>query len=124
MRKGLIDETFHNAASFGVITIAFLTLTVMMSGRSNDPGIRGDPDFPHFACLINKYCEGETCTEDPIPFIAYLSHSNNLPRLELPRFNPRATLTETPDGYVFESDGGIVNGTVTVFNDRGPFLNS
>ena len=102
-----------------VITIVFLTLTVMMSGRSNDPGITGDLDFPHYACQINRYCEGDTCSEDPIPFVAYLSHSDNLPLLALPRFNARATLTENPDGYIFESDGGEVRGTVTIFKDRG-----
>ncbi|SMX31249.1 hypothetical protein [Octadecabacter ascidiaceicola] len=102
-----------------VITIVLLALIVMLSGRSNDPGIKGDPDFPHFACQITKYCEGETCSEDPIPFVAYLSHADSLPRLELPRFNPRATLTELPDGYMFESDGGEVSGTVTIFSGRG-----
>ncbi|MCW1951734.1 MAG: hypothetical protein KIH44_010265, partial [Octadecabacter sp.] len=84
-----------------VITIALLTLIVMMSGRSNDPGIRGDAAYPHFACQINKYCEGEDCSETPIPFVAYLSHADNKPRLELSGFNPRVTLTEVPDGYIF-----------------------
>ena len=102
-----------------VVTIAVLTLTVLMSGRSNDPGIKGDPAFPHYACLINRYCEGDTCSDDPISFVAYLSHADGMPRLDVPRFNPIATMTETADGYIFESDGGEVSGTVTIFKDRG-----
>ena len=101
-----------------VITIALLTLIVMMSGRSNDPGIKGDPAYPHYACQINKYCEGETCSDTPIPFVAYLSHEGGQPRLELPRFSPQATLTETPNGYTFESNGAEVSGVVTIYKDR------
>ena len=102
-----------------VITIALLTLIVMTSERSNDPGTKGDPAYPHYACQINRYCEGETCSDSPISFIAYLSHEDGEPRLELPRFDPRATLTESSDRYHFESTGGEVNGIVTIFKDRG-----
>ncbi|AKS45990.1 hypothetical protein SAMN05444287_1095 [Octadecabacter temperatus] len=102
-----------------VITIVILTLTVMMSGRSNDPGIQGDRAYPHYACQINRYCEGNNCSDTPISFIAYLSHEDGEPRLELPRFDPRATLTETPDRYFFESNDGDISGIVTIFKDRG-----
>lgn len=101
-----------------VITIIFLTMIVTMSERSNDPGIRGDPAYPHYACQINRYCEGSDCSAAPISFVAYLRHENGQPRLELPRYNALATVTEVQNGYIFESEGGIVSGTVTIYKDR------
>jgi len=102
-----------------VIVIVLLTLIAIASGRSNAPNITGDTAYPHYVCVINKYCEGENCSDDNISFVAYLSHSDGEPRLELDRFSPRAILTEIPDGVIFESTGGVVSGTITIFDDRG-----
>ena len=102
-----------------VLVIALLAVIAISSGRSNAPEVAGDTTYPHYVCVINDYCEGDTCSRDPISFVAYLSHEDGLPRLELPRFSPRATMTEIPDGLIFESTGGEVSGTVTIFKDRG-----
>lgn len=102
-----------------VIVIVLLTLIAMASGRSNAPDVAGDATYPHYVCTINDYCEGDTCDREPLSFVAYLRHEDGQPRIELARFSPRATLTEIPDGLVFESTGGEVSGTITVFTDRG-----
>ena len=102
-----------------VIVIGLLALIAISSGRSNAPEISGDSTYPHYVCIINSYCEGDSCSRDPISFVAYTSHEDGLARLELQGFSPRATLTEIPDGYIFESTGGRVSGTVTIFTDRG-----
>jgi hypothetical protein len=102
-----------------VVVIGLLAIIAMASGRSDAPDVAGDDTYPHYVCTINNYCEGDTCSRDPLSFVIYLRHADGLPRLELRGFSPRATLTEIPDGLVFESTGGEVSGTLTVFEDRG-----
>ncbi len=102
-----------------VIVIGLLALIAMSSGRSDAPDVAGDDRYPHYVCTINNYCEGDTCSREPLSFVVYLRHADGLPRLELRGFSPRATLTEIPDGLVFESTGGEISGTLTVYEDRG-----
>lgn len=102
-----------------VIVIVLLALIAITSGRSDAPDITGDNSYPHHVCTINRYCTGEDCSRDPLSFVVYLEHENGRPRLELRGFSPIASVTEIPDGLVFESMGGEVGGTLTVYNDRG-----
>ncbi|AGI68098.1 hypothetical protein OAN307_c24930 [Octadecabacter antarcticus 307] len=102
-----------------IIVIVILALIAISSGRSDAPDLVGDDSYPHYVCTTNNYCEGDICSREPLSFVVYLRHADGLPRLELRGFSPRATLTEIPDGLVFESTGGDVSGTLTVFEDRG-----
>lgn len=101
-----------------VIVIVFVTLVVMLSGRSNAPDVAGDLAYPHHVCTFNRYCAGSECNEDGASFVAYLAHADGQPRVEIAGMNPRATLVETPQSLVFESLGGTLNGTLTIHRDR------
>ena len=68
-----------------VVAILFLTLVAVMSGRSNEPGVAGDRNYPHYVCTCERYCEGDTCTREQQSFVAYLEHADLEPRLESAR---------------------------------------
>lgn len=99
-----------------IVVIALLAIIAMSSGPSNAPDVAVDRAYPHYICTFNSYCAGEDCQRDiDQSVIAYISHEDGKPRLEIPRMSPRATLTEVPDGLAFESTGGAVEGSLTVF---------
>lgn len=50
--------------------------------------------------------------------MVYLAHLNGRPRIELDGMKPTATLVETPEMLLFESRGGAVSGTLSIFPDR------
>jgi hypothetical protein len=101
-----------------VVVIAFLALYVMNSGRSNDTGLVGDPNYPFHICTFNDYCEGPTCTREGASFLVYLEHANGRPLLELARVNPAATMEPIPSGLALVTSGGEVSGTLSIFTDR------
>ncbi len=101
-----------------VLVIVLCIGVVMLSGRTNDPGIVGDQAYPHQICTFNRYCDGDTCYDRPLPVIAYFEHENGEPRLEIPGMSPQATLVETDDRFVFTSTGGTVAGSLTIFRNR------
>jgi hypothetical protein len=101
-----------------VVAILFLTLVAVMSGRSNEPGVADDRNYPHYVCTFERYCEDDTCTREQQSFVAYLEHADLEPRLEIARVNPKATLTSTPVQRVFETVGGEISGTLTMYPNR------
>ena len=109
----------NRSAMVSVVMIGLLAIIAMASGRSDAPDVAGDDTYPHYVCTINNYCEGDACSSDTFSIVVYLRHADGLPRLELRGFSPRSTLTEIPYGLVFESTGGEVSGTLTVYEDRG-----
>ncbi len=102
-----------------ILVIVVLAIIAIASGRSNAPNVTGDSRYPHHICTVDRYCAGTECTRVPFSFVVYLEHENGQPRLELSGFSPIASVTEIPDGLLFESVGGAIAGTLTVFNDRG-----
>lgn len=103
-----------------IVMIALLAVIAISSGRSNAPDVAGDSAYPHYICTFNAYCEGENCERGIArSVVAYIAHEDGKPRLEIPRMSPRATVTEIPDGLAFESTGGAVEGTLSVFQDGG-----
>ena len=98
-----------------IVVITFLTLFAISSGRSDDTGLVGDATYPHHICTFREYCEGEVCSEEPVSFLVYLRHENGRARLEMPRVNPTATMTQISEGREFETRGGAVTGLLTIF---------
>jgi len=101
-----------------VVVIAFLTLIAITSGRTNDPGVVGDSNYPHYICTFNEYCEADECSREPRSFVLYLEHIDQNPRLEIAGVNPDVSLTSTPDLREFETRGGDLRGVLTMFPDR------
>lgn len=101
-----------------VLVIVFVVLIFVLTGRTNAPNVTGDPNYAHHVCTFNRYCEGPECTRDAGSFVAYLTYVNAQPRLEMDRVDPNVTLLQSPDALVFESLGGEIRGTLTIFSDR------
>ena len=103
-----------------IITIAVLAIVAISTGQSDAPDIVAEDDYPHVICTFTSYCEGGDCQRGIAqPVIAYISHDDGQPRLEVPRMSPRATITKIDEGLAFESTGGAVEGTLKVFRDGG-----
>ena len=101
-----------------IMVICVSVLIVMLTGRTNAPEIAGDPNFPHQICTFDRYCDGDACTDEAVSVIAYFTHQNGEPRLEVPGMAVQATLRETDDRVVFTSTGGDVRGSLTIFRNR------
>lgn len=101
-----------------VIVIVILTLIAIRSGRSNAPDLAGDTTYPHYVCTFAEYCEGPTCSRDPVYFVLYTEHSDGLPRLEAPRFGTRLTMTQYETYRNYASSGGAVTGNITFYPNR------
>jgi len=102
-----------------VLVIALLALVAITTQRSNAPNVTADADYPHHICTFNDYCAGATCTRTPFSFVAYLSHADGEPRLDMPGVNPRATLEELPIGLVFTSTSqDQISGTLEIQTNR------
>lgn len=101
-----------------VVVIVVLAVIAIFTGRSNEPDISGDRTYPHFVCTYTEYCAGDACTRTPLSFVLYTAHSDGRPRIELPGLSERATLTEDGDALIFESTGGQIEGTITIYRER------
>lgn len=101
-----------------VLAIAVLGLVAITSGRSNAPDVTADANYPHHICTFNDYCVGGTCSRTPFSFVAYLSHADGEPRLDMPGVSPRATLEERPVGLVFTSRSDQISGTLEIQPSR------
>jgi len=112
----------HKRATFlpvaMVLIIGVLALIAIVSGRSNDTGLVGDSNYPFHICTFNDYCVGPACTRNGSSFIVYLEHANGRPLLEMQRVNTAASMTTVPDGIAFETTGGVIEGTLTIYEDR------
>ena len=101
-----------------VLVIAFVLGVVILTGRSNAPTISADRDYPHHICTFDRYCTGNECTDQRLSIVAYITHENGEPRLEVPGMAPQATYTANEDRRVFTSTGGDLKGTLTIFRTR------
>lgn len=102
-----------------IFTIAVLALFAISSVRSNAPDVVADANYPHHICTFNDYCAGSECSRTPVSFVAYLSHEDGRPRLDMPGVAPRATLEERAVSLVFTStsiDG--ISGTLEIPSNR------
>lgn len=102
-----------------VVVIVFVALFMIFSEPTDAPNVVADRNYPHHVCTFNSYCAGASCSREPLSFVAYLSHKDGRPRLDMLGVNPAATLTQSPQELVFETMGGTVSGTLKIFSDRG-----
>ncbi|MDB2369037.1 hypothetical protein N9V68_00425 [Octadecabacter sp.] len=103
-----------------VVTIAVLAFFAIGTGRSNAPDVTVDANYPHYVCTFNSYCAGAACTRTPFSIVAYLSHENDQPRLDMPGVASAASL-EQRDGltiFTTASDPDQISGTLVINSNR------
>jgi len=101
-----------------VVVICVLTLIAIMSGRSNEPDVAGDDNYPHQVCTFDNYCAGAVCTRDRISFVLYRSYVDGQPHVELAGMSPDATFSEANGAQVFTTTGAGVTGRFEIFRNR------
>lgn len=101
-----------------VLIVTLVLAIVVLTERTNAPAIAGDGAYPHQICTFNRYCVGDSCSDEAVYAIAYFTHANGEPRLEITGMSPQATMRETNESVIFTSTGGDVTGKLTIFRNR------
>jgi hypothetical protein len=100
------------------VVIFMLALIAITSGRSNQPEMAGNDDYPHHVCTYAEYCEGPDCTKDPSSFVLYIEYEDGRPFLDMPRTAGSITVTETVRGLDYETSSGEISGKLSLYPNR------
>ncbi|MGJ8610747.1 MAG: hypothetical protein ACSHWY_06615 [Octadecabacter sp.] len=100
-----------------VVVIVVVIFIAMSTERTTAPDVAVDLNYPHQICTTNRYCAADACVDAPISFVIYTEHEDGEPRIDFLGWDPQASMTETVNGREFSSTGGVVSGTITIFNN-------